>query len=140
MASFMKVVFFCVVLVLISGIAHVWGDENVTHAYSLSDALGDASGGWFTREPEYMPGTDGGSGSVGNITGMMQKLANGLAGIAAAVAIFFVVLNAFRMVTSIGDADTVSKAKRGLLWSAAGLVLIIFSFVIAKTVLYILYV
>ena len=48
--------------------------------------------------------------------------------LAGVIAIFFIALNAFMLVTSAGDQTQVEKARNGLLWAILGLVAIILSY------------
>ena len=78
-------------------------------------------------------------GDQRDITRFLQKIMNGLTAIVAAIAIYFIVLNAFMLVTAFGDSDKISKAKSGLTWSGAGFLLIVFSYIIVKTIVFITY-
>jgi uncharacterized membrane protein YgcG len=75
------------------------------------------------------------NGSPEQLTGMFQNIMNGLAGMAAAVAIFFIVINAMKLTFSAGESDEITNAKKSISWSLAGLLLIIFSYIIAKTII-----
>ena len=76
-------------------------------------------------------------GDQRDLTKFIQKFINGLTGIVAAIAIYFIVLNAFNLVTAFGDSDRISKAKSGLTWSGVGFLLMVFAYVIVKTIMFI---
>jgi len=105
--------------------------------------LKEASG--ITDVPTGVPGASFSDpnttpeGAVKTLASLMQRIANGLAAVAAAVAILFVVINGARLTFSFGDSEQLGKAKKGLIWAGAGLVLIIFAYVIAKSVIALTY-
>lgn len=55
--------------------------------------------------------------------------------IAGAVAVLFIIINAFRYVISQGDAGKISQAKDGILYGLAGLVIISLSYAIVQVVI-----
>lgn len=55
--------------------------------------------------------------------------------IAGLVAIFFVVLNGFKMVTSAGSDEVITQTKKGLTWAIVGLLLIILSYSIMRFII-----
>lgn len=114
--------------------------------YSLRDALNQSSG--MTEEALnesliYLPGADDTStenkGGVAHLSYTIQKFINGFTALAGAIAVLFIVINGGKMVISAGDSDQLTSAKKGLTWAIAGLLLIIFSYVIAKTVITLTY-
>ena len=60
----------------------------------------------------------------------IAKLASILAGIAATVAVIFILIGAFQYITSAGDEAKATKAKGTITWSIIGLILILASFII----------
>jgi len=110
--------------------------------YSLGKAL---TGGNIGLEdvndfPEHLPGIfKNSNGDVTDITNIMQKFGNGLTGVAAALAVLFIILNCFTLITAVGETDKISNAKKGLIWSLVGLVLIVGSYVIVKTMIFLSY-
>ena len=78
-------------------------------------------------------------GDQRDLTKFMQKIMNGMTAILAAIAIYFIVLNAFNLVVAFGNSDNISKAKSGLAWSGAGFLLIVFAYVIVKTIMFVSY-
>ena len=92
-------------------------------------------------KPQHLPGVDDESleGDAGDVTVTLQKIANGIAGIASGIAIFMIIFSAFKLVTAVGNSDDITKAKKGLTWSIVGLILIIAAFVIVKTIIYFAY-
>lgn len=104
-------------------------------------SLKDATGGVV---PGAVPGAslsneDSPIGAVTTVAQLMQRFADGAAALAGAVAILFVVINAARMTFSLGDTEALSKAKKGLTWAAVGLVLIIFAYIVTKSVIALTY-
>lgn len=94
--------------------------------------------------PGGVPGSSlnsGGSpqGAVMTFAMLMQRIADGLAAMAAAVAILFVVINGARLTFAFGNTEDLSKARKGLMWAAGGLVLIIFAYIITKSVIALTY-
>ncbi len=90
----------------------------------------------------FLPMGDGVHGQQGvilGVTSLIQGMANGLAAIAAVVAVLFIVINGARMTFSFGDSEALSKSRKGLMWSIAGLLLVIFAYVIAKSVVALVY-
>lgn len=56
-------------------------------------------------------------------------------GLMGAVAIFFIIWNGFRYVTSFGNDDQVKKAKQSITWAVFGLISIILSYIILRVVI-----
>ena len=93
--------------------------------------------------PRYLVGASDGtrnlSGSVEDLTYWFQRFGRKIVGFIAAVAVFFIVWNAFSMVTSMGDADQISSSKKAIQWILIGLALAIFAYVIIKTIISLTY-
>lgn len=94
--------------------------------------------------PGGVPGaslSSGGSpeGAVVAFAVLLQRITDGVAALAASVAILFVVINGARLTFAFGNTEALGKARKGLIWAAAGLVVIIFAYVIAKTVIALVY-
>ena len=110
--------------------------------FSLDNALEALD---VTPRPQYLAGIDGEfagdklKGDASDLTRFIEKVAKSLAGAAAAIAIVMIVMNALSLVTAVGDSDAIGNAKKGLLWSFAGLLLIIFAYVIIKSIIAITY-
>lgn len=101
--------------------------------YSLDDSWSTLG---LTEKPESLVGTQTeAKGDASDVTSFFQKMAAGLVTILTAVAIFFVVLNASSMVMSAGNSDKITKAKKALTWIILGLLVVIFAYVIVKTVI-----
>lgn len=66
---------------------------------------------------------------------LSAKVVNIVTGIAAVIAIFFVINSAFTMVISAGNDEKVTEAKKGLLWALVGLLLITLSYAIIRFVI-----
>ncbi len=67
------------------------------------------------------------------ITYYIQKIANALTGLVAAIAVLFIIQNSFNLLTSAGGSEMITKAKKGLMWSLIGLVVIIGAYIVVKT-------
>lgn len=110
-------------------------------SYSLQDALRqhDKASEIDTLQsltPNYLPGANQKmKGSATDITRIIQRVINIIIMFAGTIAVLFFVWNAGVLVISVGVTETINKAKQGLTWSAAGLVLIIFAYVIVKTII-----
>jgi len=66
---------------------------------------------------------------------ILQILAGGLLYFAGPVAVILIVINAFNMATGGADSEKLEQAKKGLTWTLIGLLLIILSYSIVKTVI-----
>lgn len=87
-------------------------------------------------KPKHLVGVnDTPTGDASDATRFLQRLAKGLMAIFATVAVFFVVYNALYFVISAGDSDKITKAKKAMTWIALGLLLVIFAYVLVKTII-----
>ncbi len=139
----MKKIFLSLLLLLGLVFVPFSGEINV-EAYSLKDAVEEHANaaGTETKEmtPSYLPVSGAvQGGNATDITSVVQKILGVITGLAAAIAIIFVVYNSVILVISTGDTDRISTAKKGLIWSAVGLVLIIFAYIIVKTIVHLTY-
>lgn len=122
-------------------------EEQEENPYDLRRALRDAQNinapddRYIPVYPEHLVGADEKSlqGDASDITLFFQRFANGLTILAGSIAILFLIINGFLLVVSTGNTDQVSTAKKGILWSVISLFLIIFSYIIVKTVLSLTY-
>lgn len=94
--------------------------------------------------PGGVPGASLSSGGTpqGAVVGfavLLQRFADGAAALAASVAILFVVINGARLTFAFGNTESLGKAKKGLIWAAIGLIVIIFAYIITKTVIALVY-
>ncbi len=78
--------------------------------------------------------TDGASPEMATIS-ILQVLAGGLLYFAGPVAVILIVINAFNMAIGGADSEKLEQAKKGLTWTLIGLLLIILSYSIVKTVI-----
>ena len=102
------------------------------------------AGGIPYPAPGGVPGASLSSGGnpVGAVTAfavLLQRIADGAAALAAAVAVLFMVLNGARLTFAFGNTEALGKAKKGLIWASAGLVVIIFAYIITKSVISLTY-
>lgn len=120
--------------------------EECKPGYSLSNALGDARGGDVSESdlPYYLSGAavrenvDAGTATK-QATTFMQKLISALVDIVAAIAVIFVMINGGKLLLSFGSTDDLGKAKKGFIGVLLGLLLIIFAYIIVKSVIGLLY-
>jgi len=144
----MKKLIFVLFLLCFIGVVPVADAQG----YDLQEALKN-----IDVEPEdhpvHLPGTNPKPGSVfaelresewtGKpyiITFYIQRIANALTGLAAAVAVLFIVQNSFNLLTSAGDSEKVTTSKKGLMWALIGLVVIMGAYIVVKTVISLSYV
>ncbi|MCK5460574.1 hypothetical protein KAI58_01160 [Candidatus Gracilibacteria bacterium] len=137
----MKKLFFVFVFGTFCFSAQVFVDEAAaTEGFSLTEALKTSQGVENPVVPAHLPGAgETNKGDVSDLTSVIQNIINGLAGVAGGVAVLFVIMNAAKLVFAVGGSDELTKAKKGFTWAAAGLLLVIFSYVIAKTVISLTY-
>lgn len=99
--------------------------------YSLDDAVTASKSA--IKEPKHLPVAEGDPEVA--LVNTIQGATNYITGLVAAVAILFVVINSAKLVFALGEAEDITTAKKGLMWSLGGLVLIMFAFVLVKTVI-----
>lgn len=123
-------------------------DDNCgSNPYSLYSALKSAQnvqGDGAVTLPNGLPGATqseniGASSALEGVAGLLQRIINGLTAIAAAVAVFFIVFNGGGMLLAVGDTEKIKKAREGIMWALLGLLLIMGSYLIAKTVISLTY-
>jgi hypothetical protein len=89
-------------------------------------------------KPDNSPGViinvtgPGSEAAAGNY--LLQLLAGALISIAAPVAIVIIAISGLFAVVSHGDQGMIDKAKKALTWAVIGLIVIIFSWVVIRTV------
>lgn len=66
---------------------------------------------------------------------ILLAVLKGILSLAFLGAMIFIVLSGYQMITSRGNDEEVTKAKKALLWSVIGLLLIIFSWIILGIVI-----
>ena len=141
----MKKIFIFSFILFFSLSGVVFAEEKDIPPYDLNDAINKLLPAESKTRPAHLPGItiDGSSnaeinkltGDVTDITNIMQKFGNGLTGVAAALAVLFIVLNCFTLITAVGESDKIANAKKGLIWSLVGLVVIVGSYVLVKTII-----
>lgn len=85
-----------------------------------------------TRDPTASADVQFGTTGVNLIIG---DIAIVLIQISGVLAIYFIVTNALTYVKSFGRDEEIQKAKKGLIWSIAGLVIIMVSYAIVQNVI-----
>ncbi len=137
-----KLIFVLCLLCFVGGVSVV-----DAQSYDLQESLKNV-GVQPEEHPAYLPGANPDADSffskirVGKwmgkpyiVTYYIQRIINALTGLAAAMAVLFIIQNSFNLLTSAGGSEQVTKSKKGLMWSLIGLVLIIGSYIIVKTVI-----
>jgi len=85
--------------------------------------VGDAQQNQISQQVEFYRNT------------LTFRITNLVLYVAGLVAIFFVVYNGFRMVTSAGSDEVITQTKKGLTWAIVGLILIILSYSIMRFII-----
>lgn len=123
-------------------------DIDCDNSFSLHKALSYAQDTQDnpnkTIIPRELPGATkskniGRESAIQGFTGLLQRIINGFTGIAAAIAVFFIVFNGGSIMLAAGDMEKIKKARTGIIWALLGLLLIMGSYVIAKTVISLTY-
>jgi len=65
----------------------------------------------------------------------LRRVADSLAMLLGAVAIFFIVINAKRIVFSLGAEEKITQAKTNIAWALGALLVVVFSYVIANSMI-----
>ncbi|HAU40300.1 MAG: hypothetical protein UV80_C0001G0058 [Candidatus Peregrinibacteria bacterium GW2011_GWF2_43_17] len=79
--------------------------------------------------------TEGGDYGATAVTYVLADLVSGLLGIVGVIAVYFLVANALSYASSFGQQDKIDKAKKGIMWSIAGLLIIMLSYSIVRFVI-----
>ncbi len=106
--------------------------EATSQGKSINDLLENSGIG--KQEPKYLPVSDNGAPKEA-LADTIQGFTNVISGFSAGVAILFIVINAGKLIFAVGSSDEITKAKKGITWSLLGLLLVVFAFIIAKTVI-----
>ncbi len=90
--------------------------------------------------PDNMPldinfETKAGQGAASLTISVLSIIAGGLLGFAGPVAVILIIVNAFKMAKGGADSEELEQAKKGLTWTIIGLLLIILSWGIVRTVI-----
>ena len=106
--------------------------------YSLKQAVDEVTqskGGEYSK-PNYLPTPKNDEETPDLIlANTIQRVTNYITALSAGVAILFIVINAGKLVFALGNSENITTAKKGLTWSVAGLGIVMFAFVLAKTVI-----
>jgi hypothetical protein len=133
-----KIILFGILAIMFS--SAIASGTKANDPYTLKKALQELGFQSELQPPKYLPRSEAKlEGNAGDITIFLQKLTNGITGIAAAIAVLFLIQNSFSLVIATGNSDNISKAKKGIIWSLVGLVLIMGAFIVVKTVISITY-
>ena len=132
------VVFVGIFCVFLGGVDLV---SAVGGGYSLGKAMDDnfAAGGGESRNdyvPDFLPSTDAElDGEVGDVTSVVQKIINVIIVLVGVGAVIVVIYAGGVLMLSVGNADQITNGKKTLIWAGVGLVVVIFAYVLAKTVI-----
>lgn len=74
------------------------------------------------------------SGNVGQVESFIRSIITAVAGLAGLIATGFFVIGGFRYITSSGNPHHLERAKRTIMFSAAGLAITIGAFVLSNIV------
>jgi len=77
---------------------------------------------------------DGDVATLNCIPVVIQNIVNFALIFASVVAVFLVIFSGIKFISSAGDKEKIESAKKTLTWAIAGLILIIFSFVIINVI------
>ncbi len=112
------------VVVLMAGITiaspHSWAD-------SVSEACAGAG---------LQVGADGNCGGGGSLNGVFKAVINVLSAVVGVVAVIMMIVGGFRYVTSGGEANAVSAAKKTIIYALVGLVVVAMAQVIVHFVIH----
>jgi len=75
------------------------------------------------------------TGAAGGTIVVLQIIAGGLLYFASPVAVIFIVVSAFTMVTGGADSEKIEQSKKSLTWAVIGLLVIILSYSIVRAVI-----
>jgi hypothetical protein len=82
----------------------------------------------------FAPVASAATTDISQVQNFIQSVIKIIAGLAGLIATGFFVLGGFGYITSSGNPEHLDKAKRTLLWSAVGLVVVIAAFAISNIV------
>ena len=71
-----------------------------------------------------------GTYSAEALVGYIYTVIGALLAVSASVAVFFIFLSGFQLVTAMGNSEKIDQAKKTLFWAIGGLLIIILSFAI----------
>ncbi|MBT3349362.1 hypothetical protein HN954_02295 [bacterium] len=126
-------------------------DPQIQNTENQENALTQGTGLTIEQLPKYLVGVNsyrdknlGGEGKelkgdATDVTFWLQRFIRKFSSIIAALGVLFIIWNAFGLVTAAGSADDISKAKTAITWVIIALVLVIFAYVLVKTVISLVY-
>jgi len=118
----MKKFFYLIWAVVISGAGRALAQVHLDQGY-----LGDANENLVKYE---------GATAEDTVNQFLLHTADVLLYFAASIAVLALVVGAFHLVKGRGNEDAVSEAKTTILWSIIGLFIVIFSYSLVRTVIY----
>ena len=136
----MKFIISIIFALLLSIVSFTGFDTNVYAQDSEGGwGLKDATGARSQYMPEDVANSDKGDSKVSdNMAALIKSATGAVTAVVASIAILFTIINGFLITISTGG-DQLGKAKKGLIWSVAGLMLVIFAYIIVKTTISLIY-
>jgi len=140
--------FYFVLLALLVGgnIVMAQGDEEsseegLPQTYSLNKSLNQVlPAGSQNVRPLYLVGVrEELKGDVTDVTDSIQRITNGLTALLATFAVLFMVYHAVASAFSFGQVAPAQRHRQAFLNGAIGLLIVIFAYIIIKTILSLLY-
>ena len=72
-----------------------------------------------------------------SVTAMIGNIFAFLFGLATVFAIFYTLMNGFKMITGGGNEEKYTEAKKGLIWGTVGIFITVAAVIIARTVVWV---
>lgn len=111
----------------------------------LAAPIAQAQGGYTIPFEYYPPGAPTISGkkpTANEVTtteevrqDLTSRVVNILTGVAGTIAVFFIIQNAFGIISAAGSEEKLGQHKKGLTWAIVGLLLIILSYSIIRFII-----
>ena len=113
-----------VIIALVTGVGFV-SAPAVVHAVDITSDTCNA----LSNKPAVCADANSGrtSNPVVGPNGIVTKAVQLLVGIGGIIAIFVLLINGVRMITSMGNSDSFTSARNGIIYAAVGLVIVILS-------------
>ncbi len=78
-------------------------------------------------------------GDASDITYWIQNFAGKITALIGVIVMILIIKNAMTIITSVGETEKITTAKKGIMWSLVGLGLTMFAYIIVKTVISLTY-
>jgi len=112
--------------------------QSALAAYGIPDEYkpSNIAESWSAQQEGY---TDEQKYNTKSITYILADLVSGLLAIVGIAAVYFLVSNGLSYATSMGQQDKIDKAKKGITWSIIGLAAVLFSYILVRFVIKVLF-